>query len=165
MHRPPGDDEWFVPEYRQGEDPMWDQLGDDWHAIDGVLDVRLYVKWEKGDALRARLNGLCIADHPVTADTLRSIPIGRLESLPAAPEMTGEQYATELERLVRGKGDDPEEFAERVALYYRLFTTITNKPAKAIAEHSDVPVATVRGWIREARLRGKLPPGMRGKAG
>ena len=42
---------------------------------------------------------------------------------------------------------------------------ITSHPAKAIAEHSDVPGGTVHGWIHEARLRGKLPPGTKGRAG
>jgi hypothetical protein len=46
-----------------------------------------------------------------------------------------------------------------------MFSQITHHPAKAMAEHSHVPVSTVRGWIREARLRGKLPPGTRGRAG
>ncbi|MFA1549767.1 hypothetical protein [Actinomadura chokoriensis] len=155
---------WRVPAYRPGDDEMWDKLGSGWSAIDGVRDgIRLYVQW---DDERPAVTGLCLTGA-VTAEALRSIPMGRLENLPAALQQakTSDEFFAELVPLRRVKGEEPDEFADRVALYYRMFAATTDKPTKAIAEHADVPLGTVRSWIREARLRGKLPPGTRGKAG
>lgn len=166
LHDPPTSaGEWFLPDYRHGDDEMWDRLGEGWHAVDGILDVRIYIQWEAGDSSRTRVLGLCIGDGPITADMLRMIPISRLEGLPGLPYMDRDQFVRELAPLVRHKGDDPEEFAERVAFYYSVFSVISSKPAVEIASRSNVPVATVRGWIREARMRGKIPPGSRGKVG
>lgn len=69
------------------------------------------------------------------------------------------------ERLKRPDGTDPDGFAERVAAAYREYVMETRSPALKIAEEAGVPVGTARGWIREARRRGKLPQGHKGKAG
>lgn len=83
--------------------------------------------------------------------------------LPTAP-------TSERPRLTRPDGTDPDGFAERVAAAYREYAQKTRSPAIEIAREAStpgatVPVATARGWIREARRRGKLPEGRRGKAG
>lgn len=156
---------WYLPDYRPGDDETWDRLGDDWRAIEGLHEAgRVYVRWQN-DGGRTHISGLCLDGAPITTDTLRSIPVGRLENLAAtvmAPRMAS---TDDLSPLTRERGSDPEEFAERVATYYRVFAAASDRPAKEMAEHSGVPVGTVRGWIREARLRGKLPPGRQGKAG
>lgn len=155
--------------YKPGVDPFWDQLGPDWQAVDGLTPrpVRVYVLWETSDDGKGRhIAGFCVAGGPVTASLVRSIPIGRLERLGPLPDGFAEgAIRSDLAPLQRIKGEDPEVFADRVATYYRMFSQSSSKPAKEIADHSEVPVATVRGWIREARMRGKLPPGTQGKAG
>jgi len=168
MHDPPKG-EWFLPDYRPGEDEMWDRLGNDWLAIDNIHDgVRVYVRWEE-EGGRSRVTGLTLAGGPITTDALRSISVSRLENLPAALRdfrlTAPERFAADMIPLAREPGEDPESFSERVAFYYRVFAATSSKPTKALAEHAGVPMATMRGWIREARLRGKLPPGTRGKAG
>lgn len=157
-----------MPRHEPGRDDLWDRLGDGWQAVEGVQpDMRLYVHWDKAGDGRPKISGLCITGPSITADALRSIPVGRLVNLATAAEgsMSRDEFLSDLDPLRRSKGIDPDEFADRVAYYYRIFTGLSPRPAKEIAEHSGVPVATVRGWIREARLRGKLPPGTRGKAG
>lgn len=67
--------------------------------------------------------------------------------------------------LTRPDGTDPDGFAQRVADAYREYVMQTRSPALKIAEEAGVPVATVRSWIREARRRGKLPEGRKGRAG
>ena len=47
------------------------------------------------------------------------------------------------------------------ARVFQLAKTRYPAPAAAIAERSDVPVATVHRWTREARRRGHLPPDAR----
>jgi hypothetical protein len=128
----------------------------------------VYVRWEKTDDGRSQISGLCVAGDPgISATTVRAIPVGRLENLFPLPDYEAAQqdFFAKLPPLARDPAESPEQFSERVATYYRFFAAGSARPAKDIANHSHVPVATVRGWIREARLRGKLPPGKRGKAG
>lgn len=69
------------------------------------------------------------------------------------------------QRIERPDGTDPDGFSQLVAQAYREYLTTTKAPATAIAEEADVPVGTVYRWIREARRRGHLPAGEKGRAG
>lgn len=82
-----------------------------------------------------------------------------------APSELPDLPAAERPRLTRPDGTDPDGFAERVAAAYREYAPTTRAPAVKIADEAGVPVATARSWIREARRRGKLPEGRKGKAG
>jgi hypothetical protein len=68
-------------------------------------------------------------------------------------------------RLARPDGTDPDGFYGQVAKAYREYALQSRAPATALATEADVPVATARSWVREARRRGHLPPGRKGKAG
>jgi hypothetical protein len=57
-----------------------------------------------------------------------------------------------------------DDFLRSVAAGYQEHTARTHKPNIALAEESGVPVGTVRRWVVEARRRGFLPPGERGRA-
>jgi hypothetical protein len=105
--------------------------------------------------------------NPVTADVEGDEP-----SLAALRHQADGAPATlrlfeqiEREKLTRPDGTDPDGFAERVAAAYRQYVMETRSPALKIAEEAGVPVGTARGWIKEARRRGKLPQGHKGKAG
>jgi hypothetical protein len=65
----------------------------------------------------------------------------------------------------RPTGQDPDQFYQRVAYAYSVATSETGHPAKLLADLNEVPVETVRRWIKEARRRGFLPPGRQGRAG
>jgi hypothetical protein len=67
------------------------------------------------------------------------------------------------ERLPRPDGTNPDAFYARVARAYRSAAARSPRPAVIIADSSDVPVNTVRTWIKEARRRGFLPKGTRQK--
>lgn len=84
---------------------------------------------------------------------------------PGAPARFALIEPVKRSQLKRPDGTDPAGFSERVAAAYREYAMQTRAPAIKIAEEAGVPVATVRSWIREARRRGKLPPGRKGKAG
>ena len=107
--------------------------------------VRYHVPEETGtgDPTLAELRGLA-ADAPP-----------ELPRLPAA----------ERPRLTRPDGTDPDGFAAKVAAAYREYATQTRAVAIEIANEAGVPVPTARSWIREARRRGKLPQGQKGKTG
>ncbi len=153
------------PGYIPGADPLWDRLGTDWRAFDHIAGgARVYVHGrrltERGN--RFIIDGLCISALPITADLLRAIPVGRLEALADSSRPDEAVDLASMEPLRRERGEDGDAFADRVAEWYRAVEGFTPHPAKVIAQYSDVPVTTVHGWIREARLRGKLPPGRRG---
>lgn len=58
-----------------------------------------------------------------------------------------------------------DEFLENLAEMYRWLVESGKAPAPGIAETADVPVRTVHRWVGEARKRGFLPPGIKGRAG
>lgn len=164
----PDSGNWKAPLYKPGEDDLWDRLGSDWQRIDGVSSTQhVYVRWHKPEGERPKVTGFCVVADPVTTEGLRAVPISRLENLARLMDdpMSADQFFTELTPLQRRKGEPPEEFSERVAWYYRVFSVTSSKPTKDLAEHSGVPLSTMRSWIREARLRGHLPPGTPGKSG
>ena len=82
-----------------------------------------------------------------------------------APARLPSPRAIDRPKLTRPDGTDPDGFAARVAAAYREYATQTRAPAVEIAKEAAVPVATARSWVREARRRGKLPVGRKGKAG
>jgi len=65
----------------------------------------------------------------------------------------------------RPDGTNSDRFYKRFAATYRSAATESSKPAVILAGENDVPVETVRRWIKEARRRGHLEPGRRGRAG
>jgi hypothetical protein len=67
--------------------------------------------------------------------------------------------------LSRPDGRDPEKFYRHVAAVYNLYAETTKAPARSMADEAEVPVTTVHRWIREARIRGFLPPGRKGRVG
>lgn len=161
-----------VDNYVEGADPFWDLLGggDEWGAIDHVAPgVRVYATWEEQRDGRLVVTGLCLrgsADHPLTADALRAVPIGRLEAMPNRfREAVAENFLEKVAPLTRRKGVDTETFYELVGAHYRWHAAVSHKPAARMAEAAGVPVTTVHRWVREARLRGHLPPARKGKAG
>lgn len=69
------------------------------------------------------------------------------------------------EPLRRPDGRDPGGFYRLVARAYLDYAAESSKPAKAVAEEARVPVTTAHRWVREARIRGFLPPGRKGRVG
>jgi hypothetical protein len=73
--------------------------------------------------------------------------------------------------LGRPDGTDPDSFYSQVAQAYREYGLDSRAPAAAIAEEAsratgeNVPASTAHRWIREARRRGFLEAGTKGKAG
>jgi hypothetical protein len=57
----------------------------------------------------------------------------------------------------------PEKFYREVARVYSRLSKYTHRPAEELAQAHDVPVRRVHGWIKEARQRGYLGAGRRGK--
>jgi hypothetical protein len=59
----------------------------------------------------------------------------------------------------------PDSFYQDVANEYLLAASVNAGPAVVLATAAEVPVSTMHGWIKEARRRGFLPPGQKGRRG
>lgn len=127
--------------------------------------------------IRSEDVNVVIQGHGISGPLLRSLPISRLEAQAnLAPgsgpigliwndEQPDRVAPTQREPLCRPDGTDPAGFSRRVAEAYREAVPVTHRPAALLAEEAGVPVTTVHRWIREARVRGFLPPGRRGQPG
>jgi hypothetical protein len=100
-----------------------------------------------------------VMDHLHPDDGLT---LGELRERSADAEAT---EVPERKPLNRPDGKDPEGFYRRVAEAYRSAAAESSRPASLLAQEADVPVDTVRTWLREARRRGFLPPGRKGRTG
>jgi hypothetical protein len=68
-------------------------------------------------------------------------------------------------RLKIPDGAKPDSFYRQVAKTYSHLARGSNRPAADLAEANDVPVTTTHRWVKEARRRGFLPPGRKGRRG
>ncbi len=59
----------------------------------------------------------------------------------------------------------PDDFYEGVARIFARLVWTSERPAVEIAEANEVPTTTVHAWVREARKRGFLGEGTKGRAG
>jgi len=137
-----------------------------WYRVDGLDGPDVFVHFAEDEQGRNVVDTVLVTGGRILSDHLRDTSVGQIERLANTPaEIDAERFIRELTPLARRSGEPPEEFANRVAWYYRIFSAASRSPAKAIAETSNVPVGTVRWWIREARRLGALPPGRRGSVG
>lgn len=134
---------------------LTDQFGnfDPWTIADAYNEMANAQGW--GDVVLA---GEPDDNKELTLSELRQLAVNAPDVLHAPP-------IPDRPRLTRPDGTDPDGFSARVAAAYREYAPKTRAPAVEIANEAGVPVATARSWIREARRRGKLPQGRKGKAG
>jgi hypothetical protein len=98
------------------------------------------------------LNASGISDDEVTLGELRSRTPAKVKG-------------RRRRALGRPDGVDTDTFYGKVATAYRSAAIDSRQPATLLAEENDVPVETVRRWVKEARRRGFLPAGDKGRAG
>jgi hypothetical protein len=86
--------------------------------------------------------------------------------MPEAAEDLARVRNPTMRLRIPGGGKKPDKFYAQVAAAYRwLAENGSRRPALDIAERNGVAVTTVHRWIAEARRRGILEPGVRGRAG
>jgi hypothetical protein len=151
-------------------------LDGDWHAwVDPSrrrAPASLRVRVAEGDDGRLHVVDLHV-EGVVSAEVLRSIPIGRIEAAAngqlhasarqARPRRASATIAARLHtNPVRGY---PDAFYAAVASAYRALATSSPRPVADLADANGVPVTTAQRWVKEARRRGLLAPGPPGKAG
>jgi hypothetical protein len=119
-------------------------------------------------------------ERPIDSTLLRQLPLTRLEAdanyrpgevseptpdphPPAGPLLMPHRRGSTLLKIPPGA--KPDWFYERLAAVYRSLAQRSNRPAVLLAERNGVPVTTVHRWVKEARRRGFLPPGQKGRRG
>jgi hypothetical protein len=59
----------------------------------------------------------------------------------------------------------PDAFYAAIADAYRFLALASRRPAVELADANGVPPSTTRRWVKEARRRGLLAPGQKGRRG
>jgi hypothetical protein len=70
-----------------------------------------------------------------------------------------------LSLVERLRTEDFDAFCGHIAVWYSTRAAQSRSPAKVMAEEIGVPVSRIYTWVREARVRGTLPPARKGVAG
>jgi predicted DNA-binding protein (UPF0251 family) len=101
----------------------------------------------------------------IPSEVLRTLPFRAMEAY------INQRYARSTEKAPRirlrvpeGGGKKPDNFYRQVAEAYESLAQTTSAPAKEIADRNGVARSTVHRWVKEARARGLLAPGQKGKA-
>lgn len=160
-----------------------------WWLVTGDFP-ELFVRARLNDNGRAVIVCMVLAgeDREPNSTDLRRIPLARITAhLNAGRNRSWAEDAPEIDfladlrkglaepaqlpptpkrphELQRPPSQGSDEFYRQVADVYRYYAEYSYKPATEIAAEADVPVATARRWINEARKRGHLGPGQRGRA-
>lgn len=133
-----------------GDEPAWTMV-----AGPAGLDLAVQLAGEPPIVVGVRLTG-----PRIRSDDLRAIRLSAIEA-DAISEHLDRPDA--LPPLHRGMEAGPHEFSRVVAEYYQAWSVISRNPVAAMAKAYGLKPPTVHTWVREARLRGHLPPGTRGK--
>lgn len=129
--------------------------------------VDMYGRLTRAPSGRWQLSGVLLLGDAITSGQLRKVPVGLLENSwnlsSRAAMQRREAIEEDLPPLRRTAKMRPEDFSRVVAEHYRAWAELVPHPVAAMARDSGVNRATVHSWVREARLRGFLPPGREGK--
>jgi hypothetical protein len=138
-----------------------------WRPAPAGLRLALWVQTAEVDGRRT-ITGLLVLGESVTASDLRKLPIGAIENvvnlgLDQPPAELGDELDA-LPPLVRDGAMRPEDWSKLVAAHYTAWARRGPNPGARISQRWGVNRQTVAAWVREARLRGFLPPARRSKA-
>lgn len=155
------------------------EWGGGWHkgTLSALPEAAVWAGFRTGENGRQVLAGIVIMGDAITADMLHSVPIAAMENgrnlgrrlvdnedlARIANDVVREELA-KLTPLQQADRSDPVEFSRLVAEHYKVWDRAVPHPVAAMAAEAKVKAPTVHTWVREARLRGFLPPARRGKA-
>lgn len=148
--------------------------GHEWEGFHGFIvgdfddekpGTALFLSYAEDESGRQILDGLLFLRDGITAESLRKIPVAALERKHNVDKVSAQldEVLSKLPPLARTPGMTPEDFSGLVASHYKAWARVAANPASIMAELAGVPSPTMHTWIREARLRGFLPPASRKK--
>jgi hypothetical protein len=164
----------------QHPEPVWVRV----EATDERLVIRELYLSADNDLGSERINTDQLRRlSPARIEATLNSPVDKaliLEHLGEAPGPKEPRGPTERTPMIRGKttahvhGEGlvpppgrprPDSFYQQVADDYLAAASVSARPSVNLATAAGVPVTTVRGWVAEARRRGFLPPGQKGRRG
>lgn len=116
--------------------------------------------FESLDDLAALWHPVPIEEVPAAIDALVAATVGVAEP----HDMVRKRRPALKLTGISTRGKRPDAFYQRVARAYLWLAGTSSRPAADLAAANSVPVSTVHRWVREARSRGFLPPGDKGRA-
>ncbi|HEY6798594.1 MAG TPA: hypothetical protein VI248_28280 [Kineosporiaceae bacterium] len=131
----------------------------EWHPradSDDALDRAIVAAWEAPDDPNREWG------RPAAVVATSLVPPGSM--LAASLGLGVHDKPAGREPLRRPTGKDTDDFYRRVADAYNEVMTRTRAVAPVLAEEAGVPARTIHRWVAEARRRGFLPPGQKGRA-
>lgn len=137
-----------------------------WHKDAGKSGKSLWTQYHTVEG-RVQVTGVVVLGESITGADLRRVPLGAIENAAnLGVERAEDQTRAELSALppLERTGQSSEQWSRLVAQHYTAWAKFVLNPAAAIAADLGVNRQTVNSWIREARLRGLLPPARRGKS-
>lgn len=156
---------------RHVSDALAELLGGEWvgwHRSVTVPDAAVWARFSEAESGRWVLSGLLLLGDGIKGETLRKVPVSVMENSHNLTQRQNDAEVmdaiAELPPLRREPGMTPEQFSQLVARHYRAWAAVVPNPVASIAAEWKVKPPTVHTWIREARLRGFLPPARKGRA-
>lgn len=119
-----------------------------------------------GEGSRLRVIELSITAPVIVSSDLRAVPLEAMEREANAVDL--DELRREIEALPplkRSPDTTPEAFSALVAEHFKVWARHVPHPAAEMAAHACVKPPTMHTWIREARLRGLLPPAPQRRGG
>jgi hypothetical protein len=170
-------------ETQQRQIAVWLRVGPETASPDAAIEIReLWVSTRDGSVFHSPfLRTIPVArivaavNRPIVAKQLRSLigPANRVQSggppgsdqwayiLPPRRKVT---LRPKLQVKDPGTRRKPDKFYAHIAELYLAQASISDRPAKDLAEANELPVTTVHRWLKEARNRGSLRlPASRGE--
>ncbi len=157
-----------VPDIEQMLTGLLGGEGHGWHRGDAGADAAVWVQLDKVDG-SLRATGVLLLGDVINVRDLAKVPLVAIENsvnlgVRKAEDVARDELA-KLPPLERSPEISSEEWSERVAAHYRVWAQAVPNPGAAMAAEWRVNRQTVGSWIREARLRGLLPPARAKKPG
>lgn len=147
-------------------DALTRNIGGTWHpwrpAPEGPA-LKLWVRTSDRDGRQIITGIAAINDSGIGASDLRKLPLGAIENAINLGSHGGPDDVEfeSLPPLVRDPAIRPEDWSRLVAEHYKAWARRGSNPGAAISKRWGVNRQTVAAWVREARLRGFLPPARR----
>lgn len=154
---------------------LTERFSGEWLALEWLSaedeGAKLFAQFKPDAYGRKVVTGLLLIGSVITADSLRTISVGSLESMVmemghGGPDEAAAQLRHDLAQLPTPgrEGRTKAEFLRVVADHFKVWARYTPSPATQMATEWRVNRATMASWVRSARLAGLLPPARRGKA-
>jgi hypothetical protein len=134
-----------------------------------------YINQAPNDARLQHLLEALTSEPPISQDAVvhphsinATVKIGQAVEIDTAQPirpMKSHRLGTAVDFSSAPPGRKPDRFYQEVANQYGRLVAVSSRPAAEMAKIHGIPITTVHRWVKEARRRGFLGPGRKGRRG